>query len=397
MNPVIAIDVSKPKSVAAIFSDRNVCVKKPFVFNHSVSELDQIDLWLNTFKQQHGIQPTVVMEATGNYSKPLTAYFYDHGYDIFVLNPLTTSQIKSKSLRKIKTDPVDTMRIATVFYNQKLKPYVPDETVYANLKFLARQYNGFNTTYQELVVRLHAVVDLVYPDFNKMFSSVRSKTALNFLKAYPTPHLIRTASLEELSLAFHSAKKSSEWHLNKANLIKRTVEESLYTPSAQQPILAYYVDLILHMQQTLDDIRAQMRDLAKLSPCYKLLLSIPGVGEVTASVILSEIGDIHRFHSKKQLTAYAGLDPAVFQSGKYTAKNNKISKRGSPYLRKALYQAVCAGISKRSNGYANKELRAFYDKLLESGKPSRVALTACSAKLLRIIFGILSSETEFRY
>lgn len=132
-------------------------------------------------------------------------------------------------------------------------------------------------------------------------------------------------------------------------------------------------------------------------PHYELLRSVPGIGEVTASVILSEIGNFDRFHSKKQLIAYAGLDPSVFQSGKFTAKKNKISKRGSPYLRKALYQAACAGVSKRSNGYANKELRAFYEKMIASGKPSKVAMTATSAKLLRMIFGMMKSETSFKF
>ncbi len=139
---------------------------------------------------------------------------------------------------------------------------------------------------------------------------------------------------------------------------------------AQQPVLTYYVDLILHMQETLGDIRTQMYDLASLSPQYEFLRSVPGIGEVTAS---------------------------VFQSGKFISNNNKISKRGSPYLRKALYQAARAGISKRSNGYANKELRKFYDRLILAGKTPKVAMTATSAKLLRMIFGIMKTKTSFKF
>jgi transposase len=138
-----------------------------------------------------------------------------------------------------------------------------------------------------------------------------------------------------------------------------------------------------------------MNAVARQSPHYELLTSIPGVGEVTASVILSEIGNIDRFHSKKQLIAFAGLDPAIYQSGKYQARSGKISKRGTPYLRKSLYMAVSAGISKRSNGYANIVLRNYYDHLLASGKPKRLALTATSCKLLRIIFGMLKENTAF--
>ncbi|MBS7528827.1 IS110 family transposase [Fusibacter paucivorans] len=125
------------------------------------------------------------------------------------------------------------------------------------------------------------------------------------------------------------------------------------------------------------------------------MTSIPGIGEVIALIILSEIGDISRFPSKKQLTAFAGLDTLVFQSGKYLARSGKISKRGTPYLRKVLYMTVTAGISNQSTGTSNKVLRDFYDHLLEQGKTKRVAFTATSCKLLRIIFGILKSNTTF--
>ena len=276
-------------------------------------------------------------------------------------------------------------------------PYSPSDEVAEKLRFLCRQYDGINATYQELVIRMHTVIDLIYPNFKMMFSTVRGKGALNILKAFPSPDMVLSASLEDLATSFHASNKSSQWHLNKATLIKETVRESPLVHESQIPVLSYYVDLILHMQEVLADIRTQMHEIAKLSPYYTLLLSIPGVGAVTASVTLSEIGDVNRFHSKKLLIAFAGLDPLVFQSGKFTAKNNEISKRGSPYLRKALYQATFAGISNRSNGASNKTLRAFFDHLIKNGKKTRLEQTATSAKLLRIISGMLKSNTEFNY
>lgn len=397
MFPICAMDIAKEHSVATIFSDRHIIFKDTFSFYHNMIDLEKIDVLLSNFTLEFGIKPKIVMEATGIYSKPIAAYFFSLGYEVFIINPIMTGNVKARSVRKSKTDPIDTMRIASVFYNHKLLPYNPSEEVYEKLRFLCRQYDGINTTYQELVVRMHTVIDLIYPNFKRMFSTVRGKAALKFLKTFPSPEMVMSASLEELAASFHTSNKSLGWHLNKAALIKETVRESPIVLESQIPILTYYVDLILHMQVILADIRSQMHDLARLSPNYNLLLSIPGVGNVTASVILSEIGNVDRFHSKKQLIAYAGLDPSVFQSGKYTAKNNKISKRGSPYLRKALYQAAFAGISNRSNGASNKVLRTFYDHLTKNGKNSRLAQTATSAKLLRIIFGMLKSNTYFRY
>jgi transposase len=395
MNPILAIDVSKSKSVAAVFMNQNQCSIQPFTFNHTNAELENLSNLLTTLEDHYHVKPKVVMEATGNYSKPLAAFFQKRGFQTFVLNPLITSHIKSKSVRKVKTDPVDVKRIAHAFYTQNFQPFIPED-LYNSLRTLTRQYDGFINVQQETLLRLHSHIDLIYPNFRKMFSTIRSKCALKFLAAYPDPQMVLSSSVNEIAVSLESRNRTYAWQLHKATLIKQAVEESVCTVSAPQSIVTYYVTLITHMQQTLTDLRNQMSELAKLSPHYKLLRSIPGIGEVTAATILSEIGSIERFHSKKQLIAYAGLDPSVFQSGKFTATNNKISKRGSPYLRKALYQSACAAVSKRANGYANQDMRIFYEKLLATGKPSKVALTACSAKQLRIIYGVLTTKTEFK-
>lgn len=143
------------------------------------------------------------------------------------------------------------------------------------------------------------------------------------------------------------------------------------------------------------DLQADLIARASLSPAYALLLSIPGIGELTAATILSEIGQVNRFPTEKQLVAFAGLDPSVFQSGKFKSTNNRISKRGSSYLRKALYQATIDAISNRKNGPVNPVLSAFYTKLKAEGKSPKVAIVATSGKLLRIIYGILKSQKPF--
>jgi len=175
-------------------------------------------------------------------------------------------------------------------------------------------------------------------------------------------------------------------------------KESLPFNQAQQSsvrVLRSYIDLLLSQQKILADLRAQMIYWANLSPYYALLYSIPGVGEITATTILAEIGDIERFPSSKQLVAFAGLDPSVFESGKFKASKNRISKRGSSYLRKALYQAAVSGISNRQGGPLNKIIYEFYSKKLTEGKPSKAAIIATSNKLIRMIYGILKSGKPY--
>ncbi|MBW5448103.1 transposase [Cohnella sp. CFH 77786] len=122
---------------------------------------------------------------------------------------------------------------------------------------------------------------------------------------------------------------------------------------------------------------------------------MPGVGDITGSVILAEIGDIKRFPGSKQLSAFAGLDASVFESGTFTASRNRISKRGSSYLRTALYQATVAAVSQQRNGPRNPTLSRYYQQKLAEGKPQKVALIATCHKLLRMIFGVWSNNRPF--
>lgn len=349
-------------------------------------------------EKESGKKPQVVLESTGNYSKPLIDFFQDANYQVIVLNPLTTHQQKKKSIRKIKTDPIDAIRIAQVYYQNNLQPSLKAEPLLLELRNLCRQYEGFNILYVESQLRLRSILDLVFPNFDKIFYYVRGVAALNVLAYFPTPQAVLSATRSELLDAIKPAKHSASWCEQKVDKLILAARESLPANHAQQSntrVLKNYIEILMTQQRIMTDIRAQMIEQASLLPAFSLLRSIPGVGELTAATFLGEIGDINRFPSSKQLVAFAGLDPSVFQSGKFKSSNNKISKRGSSYLRKALYQATVAGISKRSSGILNPVLYQYYSKKLAEGKPSKVAIVATSSKLLRIIFGVLNNQQPF--
>lgn len=191
---------------------------------------------------------------------------------------------------------------------------------------------------------------------------------------------------------------SDTWCHNRVERLLVAARESLPSHKAQQSQtrgLKDYISILLPQKRIMTDIRAQLITRASLSPAYTLIKSIPGVGEFTAAAILSEIGDVSRFPTERQLVAFAGLDPSVFQSGKFSSTSNRISKRGSAYLRKALYQATIGAISKRKNGPANPLLFDFYTKKRSEGKSPKVAIIATCSKLLRIIYGVLKKQKPF--
>lgn len=396
--PVLSIDVSKSKSVAALFKSYHESVNKPFPFYHTSKDMSRLKDRLCQLEIETGKKPHVVLEATGNYSKPISAYFEEAGYHVTILNPLQTHAEKKKSVRKIKTDPIDANRIAHVYYLNEFTEAKPLEPHILELQNLCRQYDGFVTLYTETQLRFRSVLDLLFPKFESVFASLCSPTALRVLSSFSSPAAILSSSRDQIIDCLKPAKKSKHWYELKTDKLILAAKESLPYNRAQQSnlqVLRMYIDLLVSQQNILTDLRAQMVHWANFSPDYPLLRSIPGVGEATATTILAEIGDIKRFPGVKQLVAFAGIDPSVFESGKFKSSNNKISKRGSPYLRKAVYQASVAGISNRASGPLNLILRDFYLRKINEGKPVKVAIIATSNKMLRMIYGILSSQKPF--
>lgn len=397
--PVLSIDVAKGKSVAAAFLSYHDCMYKPFPFSHTRDDLNHLLSILEQMKQATGQEPTVVLEATGNYSKPLVSFFSSYGYSVIVLNPLLTHQLKQKAVRKIKTDPIDAIRIAHVFYLQSPEPQVELSDPVQKLRVICRQYQHWTGLYGEAQLHFRAVLDLLFPGYDKAFHKVCNRTSLELLSRYPTPQELLDADHEEIIKLLLSNRRGRAWNESKLQQLLEIANHSLpdlHAIMAQKIVLMHYIKLLKTYQDCMNDLLLTMESLAESVETYHLLRTIPGVGPLTAAMLLAEIGDIKRFPSVKQLTAFAGLDSAVHESGTFRSKKNRISKRGSSYLRTALYQATVAAISKQIHGPRNSILFQFYQQKRNEGKPAKVAIVATSHKLLRIIFGMWTSGQAFK-
>jgi len=224
-----------------------------------------------------------------------------------------------------------------------------------------------------------------------------SKTCLQFLSVFPKVASLKNATVEDIAATLIIPRKASSWRYDKAQKILDLARESLaesYVSDSIHVVIIELVGTMIHFTNALDSLRNQMIQLAKTSPQYELLQTIPGVGEVTAAFMIADIGSIERFKSKKALVAFAGLDSSIYQSGQFY-NSGKISKRGSPHLRTALYRSAVAAITIRNNRATNPTLRLFYDKKVAEGKPKKVALIACANKMTRIIYGVLVSGQPF--
>jgi transposase len=238
-------------------------------------------------------------------------------------------------------------------------------------------------------------LDQVFPEYKGVFGSLYSVVSLLTLKEYPSSDDILRAGEEELSnkIAEFCNSRSKAWAKEKATELKEAatrnpIQRTLY----QSHILSMnmYIHMLLQYKEHLSKLAAEIDALAKEVEEYNLIKSIPGIGEKIAATIISEIGEIERFSHPKKLVAFAGIDPSVFESGKFRATINRITKRGSSRLRQALFMAVkCAIRDCRKRKITdeviprNKRLRAFYDNKRDEGKPYKVAVIACVNKLLR--------------
>jgi len=398
MNPVIGLDVSKGESHAQAFADRGMPYGKTFLFKHNVEGLTSFLRFAQDIESFTGKRPAVVLEATGHYHSSVVQFMDENQYLYIVINPLLSHQAKKANLRKVKTDAADAYQLGEMFYKEDLEPYKKRGQYLMNLRYLTRQHESLTDMYVQVKLQLQAVMDQVFPEYHGVFGDLYSKVSLRFLALYPTSQAVLAMSEKDVtaniqSLAGHV--NPTRWSQESAQKLMAAAERNPFKETAFPShliSLELLIHLLLQYQEHLAKLDKSIEALAEELIEYDLIQSIPGIGTKIAATILAEIGEIDRFDHAKKLIAFAGIDPSVFSSGKFTATQNSITKRGSRRLRTALYQAVRCGL--RSS--RNKKLRAYYDKKRAEGKLFKVAVIACANKLIHWIYAILTKKETFR-
>uniref|UniRef100_UPI0013003F3A IS110 family transposase n=1 Tax=Vallitalea okinawensis TaxID=2078660 RepID=UPI0013003F3A len=248
-NPTLCIDVAKNKSVARAFLPGNQSFSKPFTFKHTLTDINQTSTILEQLKTKTGTIPDIVLEATGSYSKPLVRYFHSSGYQVVQLNPLQTGIQKRRSLRKIKTDPIDTSRIASVYYLEDCSFYEPSNDKFDALRKLSRHYYSLNESYTEVLQKYLSVLDLIFPNLRSVFYSLHSKTVLTLLDTFPSITEIIRAPKQAVIDILRLSTRSMQWCEDKYVLLIAAAKEALYDDSSQLTqsyILKTYISLIRH-------------------------------------------------------------------------------------------------------------------------------------------------------
>jgi transposase len=408
MNPVIGLDVSKGESQVQAFLDKGKPYRKSFKVSHTVEGLGLLEKFLDEVKRETGKKPPIFLEATGHYHSSVVQYLEDRGYLLIIINPLISYKAKSSSLRKVKTDAVDAYHLCELFYKEDLEPYKKRGVQLLNLRNLTRQHENITGVLIQTKLQFQAILDQVFPENRGVFGDLYSVVSLLTLSEFPSSEDILEASLETIAdkIAQLCKSRSYRWANEKAIELKAAANRNPFEKTLYQShilSLSIFINIILQYKEHLSKLETEIEALAKEVEEYNFIKSIPGIGEKIAATIISEIGEIDRFNNPKKLVAFAGIDSSVFESGKFTATKNRITKRGSNRLRHALYMAVRCAIrdcrKKKTTDEViprNKKMREFYDKKREEGKPFKVAVIACVNRLLHWIFALLKSKTTFR-
>ena len=382
----VGIDVAKLNHFASAISSDGEVLIEPFQFTNDADGFYLLSSRLDSLPDDSFI---IGLESTAHYGDNLVRYLVAEGHQVCVINPLQTSAMRKNNIRKTKTDKVDTFIIARTLMMTPFKHFVTfDDLNLMDLKVLGRSRMNAVKQRTRLKIQLKACLDETFPELQYFFKSgLHQKTVYALLKEAPTAKAVASMDLTHLAHLLVSASHG-RFKKDKATELRVLARKSVGSPDSALSIqVVHTIEQIELLDSQITHIDAEIEDIMRFqSP---VIMSIPGIGAVNGGMILGEIGDISRFPSPKQLLAFAGLDPSVYQSGNFQAKRTRMSKRGSRTLRYALINAAHNVVKN------NATFKAYYDAKVAEGKSHYNALGHCAGKLVRIIYKMLTEEVYF--
>ena len=402
----VGIDVSKGCSMVAVRQPGGVIVAAPFKINHTATELNQLIQMLH----QYPGEVRIVMEHTGAYWRPVALALVNAGFYVSVVNAMLVHDFHDNSLRRVKTDKAEALKIANyaLTFWSELRPYTGEDEIRQLLKTQCRLYERIITSSVSLRNGLIALLDQTFPGINQAFYVMRKESDghikwVDFVRTYwhkdCVTGLSRLRFLE--NYARWCKRESYRFSSSQAERIYALAQSAvtcLPKNANTKVLITQAVDSLNAVYDVLHKLRNEMLQLAEQLPEFDIVMAMPGIGPITGPKLMGEIGDVRRFTSKRALVAFAGVDAPPYQSGNFESKSRRVSKRGSPLLRRTLFQ-ICSISLQQSN--MDDPVFLFMDRKRAEGKHFYVYMVAGAAKLLRIYYArvkeALDSESSIKH
>ena len=387
----VGIDVAKGKSTVTIRKPGDEVILPPKDFLHTQTGIASL---IDIIKGLEG-ETKACMEHTGRYYEPVATWLSDAGIFVSAVNPILVREFGDDSLRTLKTDKADAKKIARYTLDRwaKLKQYGRMDETRNQLKTMNRQFGFYMDQKTAMKNNLIALLDQTYPGSDRFFKSPArsdgSQKWVDFVHTYWHVNCVRGKSLEAFTDHYRSWCKRKDYNFSAAKA-KEIYDASIdliavFPKNANTKMLIHQAVAMLNLaSETVESLRKEMDQVASTLPEYPVVLAMNGVGPTLGPQLMAEIGDVTRFTKRGAVTAFAGVDPGKNESGQYSQKSVHTSKKGSPHLRKTLFQ-IMDGLIQRSP--ENDPVYAFMAKKRAQGKPYYVYMTAGANKFLRIYYG----------
>ena len=389
----VGIDVSKDKSTVCMLRPYGEVVEAPYNIDHTEQALNTLIERIKSFDED----VKVVLEATGGYHQVVVAKLLTSNIFTVVVNPYIMKKYCAATLRKAKTDKIDSIRIANYGIDHwfSMTAYCPPDEIYKELKLLGRQYEQYVRLKVGCKIQLANLLDGVMPGIKSILQgtvpaySTKDKLC-DFVEKYWHYDNIKKMSEKQFLSDYEKWTKRKGYRYNESQAIAiyqlsknniPTLKSS--TPSTKMLVLRA-VKSVREAELTLSLIISQMQEIASTLPEYSVVREMKGVGDVLSVRLIGEIGDVRRFRDGSSLVAFAGIDAPPYESGKFVGTNRNISKRGSSTLRKIGYEIMHS--LKVSKPTEDSAVYDFIIKKENEGKPKRVAKIAGLNKFLRIYY-----------
>ena len=377
----IGIDISKYKHDFCIISNTGQVIVENYSFENNKKGFQEL---LEMLKPYNKSEVHIAFEATGHYSLNLELFLIDQGFSFMKMNPLVIHQfLKARSLRRTKTDKADALSIVQYLMSV---PYKPNSNLLYNiysLKSLCRTRELLIKERSKFAVLLTNELDNSFPELKPFFNNNISSTLLYILERYKnTSHIALMKDYDSIRKVSHG-----KFSYVKFAKLKELAKNSIgYHNENSDLLISTYIQIYNNFNDKINPIDKQISTIIKeLNP---RMLTIPGIGELSAASILAEYGDIKNFSSPAKMLAFAGLEPSIIESGTLSS-NGKMVKHGSGHLRYSIMNAAMIILRYSPTFYD------YYLKKRSEGKCHRVALSHICKKLIRIIYSLEKYNNDF--
>lgn len=384
MTVYVGIDIAKDLHFASIM-DHDGVLSKPFAFENNAHGFRTLLSACSSYAKEEIL---FGFESTSHYQDNLAFFLNDLGLRIMLINPLQVSALRKSSIRNTKTDRVDAHLICMALYHFHHHTTSRDSVSNNELYQLCKTRHDLVSKRTRAKIQLVAHMDRIFPELARFFKgNLHINTAYKLIEAHPLPSQIKKTRIDVLAkLLYHASH--GKYSRDKAQELKSLACVSVGIPSEifafQAQLLVHQIEFFSRQIQTIEDKINSFESLQA-----SLICTIPGINTVFAAYILSSIQNITHFDRSCKLVAYAGLDPIVRQSGKFTASSTRMSKRGNSLLRYALIWTSWNVVQN------NKTFQDYYKVKRSEGKSHYNALGHCATKLIRCIHYMLTHQVAF--